>query len=46
MVVGAKGQLGIELCHLLASRGANYFAFNSSELDITNNNSVREKLIE
>ena len=40
----SKGQLGTELCHLLDERGINYDAFDSKELDITNEELVNQKV--
>ncbi|MDY2512988.1 dTDP-4-dehydrorhamnose reductase [Weissella confusa] len=40
LVVGANGQLGQELMHMLADKNLDYVGFNSKELDITN----REKI--
>lgn len=43
LITGAKGQLGTELCHLLDERNIAYDAFDSSELDITNELAVEKK---
>lgn len=42
LITGAKGQLGTELCHLLDERNIAYDAFDSSELDITNELAVEK----
>lgn len=40
LITGASGQLGTELRYLLNSRGVDYLAPRSTELDITNSNQV------
>lgn len=40
IVVGARGQLGQELVHMLTEREAEYVAFGSDELNITNRQQV------
>lgn len=40
LITGAKGQLGMELCHLLDSRKIDYVATNSKQLDITDSQLV------
>ena len=36
LVTGAKGQLGMELCHLLDEQGIEYVGTAMADLDITN----------
>lgn len=44
LIVGAKGQLGQELQHLLSNQHVEFVAFDADELDITNREQVFETL--
>lgn len=44
LVTGAKGQLGTELCHLLDENGADYTAYDSKDMDITDREVVFNKV--
>lgn len=44
LVTGAKGQLGTELCHLLDEKNADYTAYDSSEMDITDRKVVFDRV--
>lgn len=44
LITGAKGQLGTEFTQLLTARGADFVAYDSSELDITNPDVVMAKI--
>ncbi|WP_137598030.1 dTDP-4-dehydrorhamnose reductase [Paucilactobacillus kaifaensis] len=46
LITGAKGQLGTELTNLLTNSKANFVAYDSSELDITNRELVAAKVNE
>ncbi|MEY8441487.1 dTDP-4-dehydrorhamnose reductase [Lactobacillaceae bacterium 24-114] len=46
LITGAKGQLGTELCHLLDEEGITYSAFDSHELDITDETMVKQRFDE
>ena len=42
LVVGANGQLGQELVHMLDSKGLDFVAFDSKSLDITNRDLIKK----
>ena len=42
LVVGANGQLGQELVHMLDNKGLDFVAFDSKSLDITNRDLVQK----
>ena len=44
LITGANGQLGSELRNLLDERGIEYDAFDSKQLDITDEAAVDEKI--
>ncbi|MCA1355654.1 dTDP-4-dehydrorhamnose reductase [Weissella cibaria] len=44
LIVGAKGQLGQELQHLLSDQHVEFVAFDANEMDITNREQVFETL--
>lgn len=44
LVTGAKGQLGTELCHLLDEKDADYTAYDSKDMDITDREVVFNKV--
>lgn len=46
MITGAKGQLGTELCRLLDERAISYTAFDSHQLDITDQSLVTQRFQE
>jgi dTDP-4-dehydrorhamnose reductase len=46
LIIGATGQLGTELCHLLDEKGITYTAAGSKELDITDQSAVEKKFAE
>ncbi len=46
LIIGANGQLGSELCNLFDKRGVKYVAFDSKQMDITDKETVDEKISE
>ncbi|WJQ07007.1 dTDP-4-dehydrorhamnose reductase [Geobacillus stearothermophilus] len=46
VITGAKGQLGIDLVHLLADRGYQVYGYGREELDITNFDQVKQVISE
>lgn len=46
LILGASGQLGKEFIRKFSSDGASFIALSRNELDITNTNAVRERILE
>lgn len=44
LVTGAGGQLGCDVCRVLKERGVEYRGLSSKELDITDENAVKQRL--